>query len=1496
MTDFAGPSLRLLRRLFGGGGHRSTAPVGQSVVLDGMTAVALLEARLCESAGIGSTWPASLAARSWANSSRSKTNPLGAMCSSIDADDARGAIAAALGQAISGQRAVAFVNGNELLAAHDLLVAAANRCAPLVVHVAARAPTRHSQPLGGGHDSYHAVADAGWIQLFARDVQEALDLALIARRVTETALIPVLVAMDMETAIGTRDAVLPEDKLLRQYLGAPWDSIESPTPAQRALFGNVRRRAPRWFDVDHPMLLSPGESPESWALGVLGARSFVAGHASALLDSALNAFEQATGRRRDLVAMDDGKPKLLLVAQGDAVATTQSVAKWLNVQRRARVGVLGVQSLRPWQSERIAAALESADAVAVLERVDAPLASDGPLMREVRATLDRCRENARFGADTHPGHPSIPEKRLPRVVAAGYGLGGYPLRTADVIALFDELAQPARSRLVLGAAAPGDTRYPRRKAAIDSLKRDYPHLGESALRSESPAPDLAPDDAATIALLRPATQRWDALATDFAALAHELFGLHVRVCPELSWSRYDPARIDVVTLQAEGDIGVSADAPVDLVLTVSVPPAAQLRARVREQTRWICVNDGEAAIETALGSLLAWVAQRAHRSAPTDAKLSEARAALLSGGDAGRHDAALAEFRRAFREPLRPGPSSPLPDPSRPDVPTPAIARTITREDERVDALPHFWSQVGVLFRDDAAGELTCDPHLTAGAIPPMSGAFHVRRELPATLVDFDPENCDGDGALWTSCPDASVLPLVLSTRALFDAGIDLAAADGAAVDELRGLAATLAKVAHKHVKSAESRALSARDLLVTAFEAVREKSGWPAERGESLRKALQAVIDRLGELKFARTTPFFDDAETESTGAGELLALLVDPDACRCPELLAAVGEGRGLVVRETTTEYVARARRLRALAGRLPDASGKTIERVRRHSKVGPLAAIMLARSCLCAVGAGDADEPASGIRLALRNTIGLAESYMQPRFARLLQRVDSLAERLAERIRTLLADGLPTKDLDRLAAGLEAFQGDHVELARLTEQVERAVGGGRVDGPRLRRITECARGLADLRWRLSQGVNNLGRSRWSTAIVGDSSARPLCVFPNNPFASPAALTIGGNSGRFAAGLLEGQKRQHLAAVRLLRWAEAELDRPNEAHVVAETLPQLSFDGLTREERDLVPPLLLIGDGRSFADRGLGELTWVLKSGLPIKVVVLSEAGETSDCGIGVDALAAYPNVQRCDLALAALLTRGGFVAQVSLGHAEHFACAMLQALSFAGPAMIHLHAPSPVRHGFAPQRLIEQARRAVETRAFPVFTFDPSAEGVFGARLDLAGNPSVESLLHRSGDRALTPVDWAAHEARFADWLVPLASDAPTPTPMADYVALPADQRRDRTPFVEVGAGDPKRRLAVTSRLAQDAVDRVEFWRILQELAGVVTPFTQTVRRRAEHDVAEAHAAEIAQLRSDYEARLAELERSFTARTSQRLTHRLMQLAGYSETSGERKDNGQ
>ena len=118
----------------------------------------------------------------------------------------------------------------------------------------------------------------------------------------------------------------------------------------------------------------------------------------------------------------------------------------------------------------------------------------------------------------------------------------------------------------------------------------------------------------------------------------------------------------------------------------------------------------------------------------------------------------------------------------------------------------------------------------------------------------------------------------------------------------------------------------------------------------------------------------------------------------------------------------------------------------------------------------------------------------------------------------------------------------------------------------------------------------------------------------------------------------------------------------------------------------------------------------------------------------------------------------------------------------------------------------------------------------------------------------------------------------------------------ERSDQLPAVGVGAGQPRvqhgddeTRFRVGQALIADAEQRLRLWRTLQELAGVVTPFTKQVREAAERDVAQSHEAALAQLKSEYEAKLAQLRAEYDADATRRVTDGLLALAGY-DSNGE------
>ena len=152
MPGFANTALRLLRRVLGSPSREQGPHAGVSTVLDGNTAVAVTEAGISEAAGLGAAYPAETADLAWRTAQwRHGANLSGSPLSAQTAESPRGALAAAIGLAMSGVRASSFLAGPDLVHAGDMLSAAAGRRLPLVLHLSARALAGHATALGSGH-------------------------------------------------------------------------------------------------------------------------------------------------------------------------------------------------------------------------------------------------------------------------------------------------------------------------------------------------------------------------------------------------------------------------------------------------------------------------------------------------------------------------------------------------------------------------------------------------------------------------------------------------------------------------------------------------------------------------------------------------------------------------------------------------------------------------------------------------------------------------------------------------------------------------------------------------------------------------------------------------------------------------------------------------------------------------------------------------------------------------------------------------------------------------------------------------------------------------------------------------------------------------------------------------------------------------------------------------------------------------------------------------
>ena len=203
------------------------------------------------------------------------------------------------------------------------------------------------------------------------------------------------------------------------------------------------------------------------------------------------------------------------------------------------------------------------------------------------------------------------------------------------------------------------------------------------------------------------------------------------------------------------------------------------------------------------------------------------------------------------------------------------------------------------------------------------------------------------------------------------------------------------------------------------------------------------------------------------------------------------------------------------------------------------------------------------------------------------------------------------------------------------------------------------------------------------------------------------------------------------------------------------------------------------------------------------------------------------------------------------------------------------------------------VARAHAAAQARAFPLLRYDPGAAGVFGTRISLDGNPEPHrTWCQDSAGRPLTPADWARGEERFAAFFARLEAADPAPVAVSEYLDLDETARARSTPVVtdERGDGEP-----VRYRVDPAMVEAVEAcrqqWRTLQELSGLVTPFTASIEAEIRERLQAEQRAALADLERESGARLESLRVETESRIAERVTERLLAMAGYPVTRARR-----
>ncbi|KAF5069001.1 Pyruvate synthase subunit PorA [anaerobic digester metagenome] len=287
----------------------------------------------------------------------------------IRVESEHSAISAALGASGAGVRVFTATSSQGLALMHEILFAAAGLRAPIVLADANRAL---SAPLSIWNDQQDSISqrDAGWLQVYAENGQEALDSVLMAYKISENhdVLLPSMVCVDGFILTHTVDPVdIPSQEEVDEFL--------PPYKPEHA-----------FLDPAQPMSIGSFTDPEYY-MEARYAMELAMERSKKVFKQVSEEFEAKFGRKYDLVEnyrCDDAE--IILVAMGSICSTIKDVIDDLRAKGE-KVGLLRIRVFRPFPVEEIREALKGASKVAVIDK-NISFGIGGVLYSNIKAKTD----------------------------------------------------------------------------------------------------------------------------------------------------------------------------------------------------------------------------------------------------------------------------------------------------------------------------------------------------------------------------------------------------------------------------------------------------------------------------------------------------------------------------------------------------------------------------------------------------------------------------------------------------------------------------------------------------------------------------------------------------------------------------------------------------------------------------------------------------------------------------------------------------------------------------------------------------------------------------------------------------------------------------------------------------------------------------------------------------------------------------------------------------
>ncbi len=787
-----------------------------------------------------------------------------------------------------------------------------------------------------------------------------------------------------------------------------------------------------------------------------------------------------------------------------------------------------------------------------------------------------------------------------------------------------------------------------------------------------------------------------------------------------------------------------------------------------------------------------------------------------------------------------------------------------------------FWEQTGNFYVSGKGSDNLTDPFMGMALIPAVTGVYRdmtqIRFEHPVWLA----ENCTACGNCYTQCPDSAIPGLVTPVAEMLNTAITKIEMGGRPTRFLRKGARNIEKRLRAVL---DKDGMDVRALLRQAIDQALHED--PNQGSTAMEDEYHLLEQAIGEFQFATTKPYWTNKEKKAKGSGGLFSITVNPYTCKGCALCVDVCDDDALKMVTQTEGSIEQLQKDWKFWLDLPT-TPKDYSRIDNlDEKIGALETLLLDKKNYGAMACGDGACLGCGEKTTIHLFTATVTALMQPRVKGFLEKIDGLIVGLEKHIRMRLTESVNLGDTRAVMQAVESHKGEDLTLANLSESLMAAHAAQPIDPQWLRWATQLLEKLKDLKWRYVEGPTRRGRAEMG--IVNSTGCTSVwgSTYPYNPYPFPWTSHLFQDSPSVALGLFEGHMAKMTEGFKAVRMAEIELNGGYNAEEHGAEFTYFNWEKFSEEEWKLCPPVVSIGGDGAMYDIGFQNLSRALMTGMPVKILVVdtqvysNTGGQACTSGFISQVADMSPYGKkgkgkkeiRKEISLIGMAHRSAFVAQSAISSPTHLIESFIDGLNSRRPALFNIYAVCPPEHGVGDDRAVEQSKLAVESRAYPLFRFDPDQGITFSECVSLDGNPDMDAdwptytlgYVDEAGDRQtmelpMTFADFALTEGRFAKQF----RKAPPETwnddmvLLADFLKLSDDDREGRFPFIwGVDKKNRLMRVMVSEELVLACEERQMFWKQLKDVAGlnVATVDTEAIANQARAELLSKLSASLA-----------------------------------------------